>query len=175
MVYTALQLISRGREAGISVVDLSKKTGYDAKNCHYLVTQLVELNLMYALQFSLLQLLSLMSIDSEKRKKSGVGANFVVHKYFFERSETWKDVLAEEEKANKAALMKSEEPDLDFNMDGNEDTVAPNLGRIKFDPIDGRHLSSLAIVRSRIETLLRNSPHNMHTMHDLLVTIVRMF
>lgn len=47
MVYTSLQLISRGREAGISVVDLSKKTGYDPKACHYLVDKLLELNLMY--------------------------------------------------------------------------------------------------------------------------------
>ena len=46
MVYTALQLISRGREAGLSAVDLSKKTGYDAKTCHYLVQKLIELNMM---------------------------------------------------------------------------------------------------------------------------------
>ena len=49
MVYTALQLISRGRENGISTVDLSKKTGYDAKTCHYLVEKLLELGLMYVL------------------------------------------------------------------------------------------------------------------------------
>ncbi len=48
IVYTALQLICRGREAGLSAVDLSKKTGYDAKTCHYLIDKLVELNLMYA-------------------------------------------------------------------------------------------------------------------------------
>ena len=47
MVYSALQLVSRGRESGISVVDLSKKTGYDPKTCHYLVDKLLELNLMY--------------------------------------------------------------------------------------------------------------------------------
>ena len=47
MVYTSLQLISRGRESGLSTVDLSKKTGYDAKTCHYLVDKLIELNLMY--------------------------------------------------------------------------------------------------------------------------------
>ena len=46
MVYTCLQLVSRGREDGISVVDLSKKTGYDAKTCHYLVEKLVELDYM---------------------------------------------------------------------------------------------------------------------------------
>lgn len=46
MVYTSLQLVSRGREKGISVVELSKKTGYDPKTCHYLVDKLLELNLM---------------------------------------------------------------------------------------------------------------------------------
>ena len=54
MVYTALQLISRGRESGLSVVDLSRKTGYDPKTCHYLVDKLLELNLVYVI--TLLQL-----------------------------------------------------------------------------------------------------------------------
>lgn len=46
-MYTCLQLVSRGRERGISAVDLSKKTGYDAKTVHYLVEKLVSLNLVY--------------------------------------------------------------------------------------------------------------------------------
>ena len=46
MVYTVLQLIARSREAGISVVDLSNKTGYDSKNCAYLTKQLQEMDLM---------------------------------------------------------------------------------------------------------------------------------
>lgn len=46
MVYSALQLISRGREAGISSVDLSRKSGYDPKTCHYLINQLLSLNLV---------------------------------------------------------------------------------------------------------------------------------
>ena len=47
MVYTALQLISRGREAGLSVIDLGKKTGYDQKTCFYVVLQLLSLDLVY--------------------------------------------------------------------------------------------------------------------------------
>lgn len=46
MVYTALQLISRGRSQGISVVDLGKYSGYDQKTCFYLVRQLIELDLV---------------------------------------------------------------------------------------------------------------------------------
>ncbi|PSR80716.1 hypothetical protein PHLCEN_2v6632 [Hermanssonia centrifuga] len=149
MVYTALQLVSRGRENGISVVDLSKKTGYDPKTCHYLVDKLLELNLI------------------EKRKKSGVGANFCIHKYFYERSEIWKIVQAEEDEANQAFLPKAEEV-----ADDVEDlTLASNLGAIHFDPIDTRHLSSLPLIRARLEKLLKNSPHHMHAAQNLLVTI----
>ena len=46
MVYTALQLVTRGRENGISVVDLGKKSGYDQKSCFYLIKQLVDLGLV---------------------------------------------------------------------------------------------------------------------------------
>lgn len=46
MVYAALQVIGRAREPGISAVDLGKATGYDQKTIHYLVGQLVDLNLV---------------------------------------------------------------------------------------------------------------------------------
>jgi oxalate---CoA ligase len=46
MVYTALQLITRGRESGLSVVELGKRSGYDQKACFYLVKQLEEMDLM---------------------------------------------------------------------------------------------------------------------------------
>jgi hypothetical protein len=49
MVYTALQLISRGREAGLSTIALGKKTGYDQKTCFYLVQQLLGLDLVCVL------------------------------------------------------------------------------------------------------------------------------
>lgn len=58
MVYTALQFISRGREDGMSVVDLGKKTGYDQKTCFYLVLQLVSLDLVYVFQDHLVHLFS---------------------------------------------------------------------------------------------------------------------
>ena len=58
MVYTALQFISRGREDGMSVVDLGKKTGYDQRTCFYLVLQLVSLDLVYVFQDHLVYLFS---------------------------------------------------------------------------------------------------------------------
>ena len=46
MVYTALQIVTRGRDAGVSVVELGKKSGYDQKTCFYLVRQLTDLELV---------------------------------------------------------------------------------------------------------------------------------
>ena len=77
MVYTALQLISRARAPGLSVVDLGKKTGYDQKACWYVVQQLLELDLVV------------------KLRRAGVGANFCVHKHFYERETMWTDIRDE--------------------------------------------------------------------------------
>lgn len=46
MVYSALQLIARGREEGLSVTALGQTSGYDQKTCFYLVKQLTELDLV---------------------------------------------------------------------------------------------------------------------------------
>lgn len=47
MIYTGLQIVTRGREQGVSVLDLGKKSGYDQKTCFYVIKQLVELDLVY--------------------------------------------------------------------------------------------------------------------------------
>lgn len=168
MIYSALQLVARGREAGISVVDLSKQTGYDAKTCHYIVDKLVKLDYMFVLLLYIPYSYSL--FYSVKRKKSGVGSHFCIHKYFFERSNIWREVLNEEAEAAATAMKmeldEDEDPDEDMN-----DQAKANTGRY-FSPIDMRHLSSLPLVRARIVKLLKNSPGYMHTTHNLLVTIV---
>ncbi|KAH8100488.1 hypothetical protein BXZ70DRAFT_937413 [Cristinia sonorae] len=146
MVFTALQLIARGRAAGISTVDLSKQTGYDAKTCFYLVGKLVELNLV------------------EKRKKAGVGSHVLIHKYFFDRSPVWQTLLAEEAELADIDLLKAEgEPD-----DGVDD-ISP--ADITFEPIDLRFLSSLPIVKSRVVKLLQASPHQTSPAHNLITRI----
>ena len=48
MVYATLQLISRSREEGISVLEIGQRLGTDQKTCFHLVKQLLELDLMYA-------------------------------------------------------------------------------------------------------------------------------
>lgn len=71
------------------------------------------------------------------------------------------------------ALKKEERDDAHLDLDEEDAAPAPNLGQLRFDPIDSRHLSSLTIVKDRLEKLLRNSPHNMHSAQNILVTIVR--
>ena len=98
---------------------------------------------------------------SVKLKKAGVGANFCIHKYFFERSDTWKNVRAE------ANDVKQESDNEDEPMeDGTE-------SKVLFDPIDSRHLSSLPLIRTRLEKLLKSTPSNIHKFANLIVAIVR--
>lgn len=158
MVYTALQLIARGREHGMSVVDLGKKTGYDQKTCFYLVKQLTELNLVV------------------KRRQGGVGSNFCVLKYFFERSPLWKPIRDEEAaaalSAEQAVAGPSGEGAMDVDGDGGEEDAGPPDG-IVFTPIDARHLSSLPVIKGRIVKLLTHAPNYIHPSQNLLKTIVR--
>lgn len=51
MVYTALQIITRGRDDGVTVVQLGQQSKYDQKTCFYLVKQLTEMDLVYGLQY----------------------------------------------------------------------------------------------------------------------------
>ncbi|KZT74913.1 hypothetical protein DAEQUDRAFT_720101 [Daedalea quercina L-15889] len=153
MVYTALQLISRGREAGISSVDLAKKSGYDPKTCHYLVNQLLSLNLVV-----------------KRGKTAGVSTSTVVHRDLFRRNATWQSIVDEENRAREAQKRKVNDEESDAGDE--EDSSEFSLGSTEqFDPIDERHLSSIDLIRGRIVTLLRNSPHGLHAANNLLPKI----
>ncbi|KAF8506874.1 hypothetical protein F5888DRAFT_45373 [Russula emetica] len=150
MVYTALQFITRGREHGISTVDLGKKTGYDQKTCFYLIKQLLELELVV------------------KLRRGGVGTNFCVHKYFFERSPLWRQIQDEGVSSSKD-IQEADMGGLD-----NEETASTQDGfqaPVQFDPIDARHLSSLSLIQSRIVKLLKHSESHTHPSNNVLVTI----
>jgi oxalate---CoA ligase len=152
MVYTALQFITRGREHGISTVDLGKKTGYDQKTCFYLIKQLLELELVV------------------KLRRGGVGTNFCVHKYFFERNPLWRQI--QDEGLNSSKDLQTDGAGLGLD---NEETASTQDGSqlpIQFDPIDARHLSSLSLIQSRIIKLLKHSESQVHPSQNLLVTIV---
>lgn len=111
---------------------------------------------------------------SVKRKKPGVGTNFSIHKHFFDRSKFWQDVLSKEEEPQQLSF-KKETDDLDSDLDDEDEPSLAStsaVGTLEFEPIDSRHLSSLAIVKDRVEKLLRNSPYYTHTLQNLIVTIV---
>ncbi|KAF9821815.1 hypothetical protein IEO21_00245 [Rhodonia placenta] len=148
MVYTSLQFIARGREQGISVLELGKKSGYDQKTCFYLVKQLVELDLVV------------------KRRNPGISSNICVHKHFFDTSEVWQQIVREEAQAEmQQETVKDEPGEEDDDDDGQDDD---SLATVQFEPIDSRHLSSLPLIRARITKLLKNSPNGIQPATNLL-------
>ncbi|KZT22146.1 hypothetical protein NEOLEDRAFT_1138493 [Neolentinus lepideus HHB14362 ss-1] len=150
MVYTALQLITRGRDSGISVMELGKKSGYDQKTCHYLVNQLLKLEHIV------------------KIRRGGVGSHFCIHKYFYDRSPLWKQIREEEERGQNVAE-DVEEDQGDLGDDGQSQISGPS--EVHFDPIDARHLSSLPLVKARIVKLLKACKNNMHVSQNLILSI----
>ncbi|KAH9835845.1 uncharacterized protein C8Q71DRAFT_99456 [Rhodofomes roseus] len=152
MVYTALQLISRGREAGITSVDLARKSGYDPKTCHYLINQLLSLNLVV------------------KRKKTHVSTSTLVHRDLFERDAIWQSIVDEEKQAREVPKQRVAEEGSDEEEDQDESEFSGGP-TVQFDPIDERHLSSLELMRGRIVKLLQNSPGLMHASKNLLLKL----
>ncbi|EPQ61082.1 hypothetical protein GLOTRDRAFT_113540 [Gloeophyllum trabeum ATCC 11539] len=150
MVYTALQLITRGRENGISVMDLGKKSGYDQKTCHYLVNQLLDLDHVV------------------KIRRGGVGSNFCIHKYFFERSPLWRQIR-NEERQGKMGEAEAQQERARLEEEGEAEISGPS--QVHFDPIDARHLSSLPLVKARVVKLLKSCKNNMHVSQNMLIKI----
>ena len=58
-----------------------------------------------------------------------------------------------------------------FCEDDDEEETKP-LTPVHFDPIDSRHLSSIAVLKSRLTKLLKACPHSMHTSNNLMLKIV---
>ncbi|KAL0071703.1 hypothetical protein AAF712_000625 [Marasmius tenuissimus] len=148
MVYSALQIITRGREKGVTVVELGTRSGYDQKTCFYLVKQLLELNLVV------------------KRRHGGVGTHFVIHRYIFERSPSWKAIREEEQKAEQLQAQASEP-----KVEAEEEEQSEAVNSLDFPPLDARHLSSLPLVRARVVKLLKASKNNMHVSNNMLLTL----
>ncbi|KAI0359061.1 hypothetical protein OH77DRAFT_1396288 [Trametes cingulata] len=151
MIYSGLQIITRGREQGVSVLDLGKKSGYDQKTCFYIIKQLVELGLVV------------------KLRRPGVSTNLCVHKYFYERSPVWQQVAEEEKKAVSEEKEGDKEALSDDEIDQADETKP--FEPVHFDPIDSRHLSSMPLLKSRLTKLLKNCPHYMHTSSNIMLKI----
>ncbi|KIK99780.1 hypothetical protein PAXRUDRAFT_445053 [Paxillus rubicundulus Ve08.2h10] len=150
MVYTALQLITQGREEGITTVELGRKTKYDQKTCFYLIKQLIELGFII------------------KARRGGVGNHTCIHKYFVERSQLWRQIQDEEAQDGEVVITGENLQPRDM---ADESVVQGGPSQIVFDPIDSRHLSSLPLVKNRIVKLLKASRNYIHASNNLLMTI----
>ncbi|KAL1739503.1 hypothetical protein HDZ31DRAFT_26240, partial [Schizophyllum fasciatum] len=144
-----IRVVTRGRENGVTVVQIGQTTGYDQKTCHYLVGQLLALDLCV------------------KVRRGGVGTHFVIHKYFFERSPSWQAIREEELRAQDGAKAKAAQSDDPVD----EDPAMADWHNLNFSPIDARHLSSYPLVRNRVVSLLKASRNHMHATTNLLIRI----
>ncbi|KAG1845522.1 hypothetical protein DFJ58DRAFT_800982 [Suillus subalutaceus] len=151
MVYSALQLITRGREEGITTVELGRKTKYDQKTCFYVIKQLLELDLII------------------KARRGGVGNHSCIHKYFVERSAFWQQIQQEETKDDESIVIGESHPQDATPVEDGTPSAAPS--ELDFEPVDSRHLSSLSLIKNRIVKLLKASQNNMHASNNLIITI----
>ncbi|KAG1889373.1 hypothetical protein F4604DRAFT_1877037 [Suillus subluteus] len=151
MVYSALQLITRGREEGITTVELGRKTKYDQKTCFYVIKQLLELDLII------------------KARRGGVGNHSCIHKYFVERSAFWQQIQQEETKDDESIVIGESHPQDATPVEDGTPSAAPS--ELDFEPVDSRHLSSLSLIKNRIVKLLKASQNNIHASNNLIITI----
>lgn len=106
---------------------------------------------------------------SLKLRQPGSGMYFCVHKYFYQRSEHWKDIREEESRAEgkgKTNRDKSEEGD-EESID-----IRGPISPMHFTPLDSRHLSSMSIIRSRLVNLLEGCTNRMHAAQNIIKTLV---
>ncbi|KAG1828698.1 hypothetical protein EV424DRAFT_1471098 [Suillus variegatus] len=150
MVYSALQFITRGREEGVSTVELGRKTKYDQKTCFYVIKQLLELGLII------------------KARRGGVGNHSCIHRYFVERSAFWQQIQQEEAKDDEPIVIGECHPQDAAPV---EDGTPFAASELDFEPVDARHLSSLPLIKNRIVKLLKASPNNIHASNNLIITI----
>ena len=111
------------------------------------------------------------SLDpSVKVRRGGVGSHLCIHKYFYERSPMWQQVRDEESKAseNPKELLQ-EEAKHPADADHSESIISSSL---KFEPMDARHLSSLPLLRARVERLLKACKNEMHESNNIMLKLV---
>jgi hypothetical protein len=105
-----------------------------------------------------------------KLRQGGTAQNIGLHKYFYERSEYWKEVREEASRLEPQAASGDGSTNAIANEDVNED-LQPQTS-IQLGNFDNRHLSSLPIVRARIVELLSRCTNNLHSARNLLVSMV---
>ena len=89
--------------------------------------------------------------------------NFCVHKYFFERSDAWRQIHEEELRAQADTMPP------DSGIPEGEGTIS---NYEEFGPIDTRHLSNLNILRQRLIKYLRQSEDGIRPYLNIAVKLV---
>ncbi|KAF8306142.1 hypothetical protein DL93DRAFT_2172227 [Clavulina sp. PMI_390] len=181
MAYTALQIISRARERGLPVDDITKLTGYSSGTVFYLLKSLVDLNLALKIQ------------------TGGHSKNTAVLRHFWERSTSWQRIHAEElavaSEGQRGEPNTSQTLDLDDHDEegGEDDMDAPDVTesepsqdesgelnkedaqrealQLDFEPVDGRFLSSAPLVRARVIKLLKHCENWTHRYSNIIIAI----
>jgi hypothetical protein len=105
-----------------------------------------------------------------KVRRGGFGTNFCIHRYFFDRSPTWKAIRDEESQADTVGGP-THTPDDELRTAGD----CRQEVNVNFTPIDSRHLSSLPLIRGRIIKLLKACKNHTHTAAGLLWDLVCTF
>jgi hypothetical protein len=103
-----------------------------------------------------------------KLRQGGTAQNVAIHKYFYERSDYWKDIREEASRLDSKAT----QDDADMGVPDDDDDDLPAAPSVQLGAFDDRHLSSLPIVRARIIELLSKCTNNVHSTRNLLVSMV---
>ncbi|KAF8604424.1 hypothetical protein BDV93DRAFT_522539 [Ceratobasidium sp. AG-I] len=146
--YAVLQLITRSRREGISVVDISRQSGYDPKTCFSLVKTLVELEHIY------------------KIKVGGAAVNMCIYKAFYDDQCVWKQAFketAEIKPGGDSLTATTSVPDTEG--------AGEYSGGIQFESIDNRHLWNIAVIRARLERLLKHMPNGLHLYRNMVFAL----
>ncbi|KAJ9090951.1 hypothetical protein QFC20_007781 [Naganishia adeliensis] len=138
IVYTALQFIARGKEFGMSVLDIAKKTGQKPSTVFYLVKTLTDMGVAAKIK------------DTESNK-----TNIAVHRRYL--SENFQYQLRMEHLTYLAEVAREDtKPDInDIEIEDNI-PIDPSTGLPKFPPFGLESLGSRAFIKYRLIKLLKS-------------------
>lgn len=116
-----------------------------------------------------------------KLRTGGLSPNLALHRFFWDRSPTWRKIRAEEA-ATEEDAPEANDPSVEAELDqehGDDDAEESDIEEAQqeakkhhFDPIDARFLSSAPLVRSRVIKLLKHSQNQIHVYKNTLLAIV---
>ncbi|KAF8313313.1 uncharacterized protein EI90DRAFT_3159752 [Cantharellus anzutake] len=173
MAYTVLKLVACGRNEGCTVDEMAKTAKYSSGSMFHLVKSLEELELVH------------------KIRSSGISKNRVVHRYFWEHSEVWQKMVAEERQLQSIAIEVQSGPsqnelaiasavygtheeelvDEEEKSQHDIDEAVKEAQSLEFEPLDPLTLGSFPLVAARVKKLLGNCANNTHAYTNALLAI----